>query len=96
MNPDIDTVVVELKSPGQGKSRPITLCDHVRIAVDQYLQQINGHPTCNLYDFVIAEVERPLIETVLKHVGHNQSKAAKALGISRSTLRKKIDRYRLD
>jgi Fis family transcriptional regulator, factor for inversion stimulation protein len=96
MSPDSDTIAVELKSPGQAASQRITLCDHVRIAIDQYFQQINGHPACNLYDFVIAEVERPLIETVLKHVGHNQSKAAKALGISRSTLRKKIDRYRLD
>ncbi len=96
MNPNSETIAVELKSSGQSSSQPITLCDHVRIAVDQYFQQINGHPACNLYEFVIAEVERPLIETVLRHVGHNQSKAAKALGISRSTLRKKIDRYGLD
>jgi Fis family transcriptional regulator len=31
----------------------------------------------------------------LEKVGHNQSKAAKILGISRSTLRKKIAQYRI-
>jgi Fis family transcriptional regulator len=40
---------------------------------------------------VIDEVEKPLLEVTLKHTGYNQSKAAKALGLSRSTLRKKID-----
>jgi Fis family transcriptional regulator, factor for inversion stimulation protein len=96
MKLDTEHISVELKSPEQAGSQHLTLCEYVRTAVEQYFRQINGHPACNLYEFVIAEVEKPLIETVLKHVGHNQSKAAITLGISRSTLRKKIDRYRLD
>lgn len=96
MNLDTEHSTIELKPPAQINNLPLTLCEYVRAAVDQYFRQINGHPACNLYEFVIAEVERPLIETVLKHVGHNQSKAAQALGISRSTLRKKIDRYGLE
>jgi Fis family transcriptional regulator len=39
---------------------------------------------------VINEVERPLIQTVMEQCGQNQSKAALMLGLSRSTLRKKI------
>jgi Fis family transcriptional regulator, factor for inversion stimulation protein len=96
MKLDAAHISVDLNTPEQGGCQQLTLCEYVRTAVEQYFLQINGHPTCNLYEFVIAEVERPLIETVLKHVGHNQSKAAKALGISRSTLRKKIDRYGLN
>ncbi|MGH8547869.1 MAG: helix-turn-helix domain-containing protein [Methylococcales bacterium] len=96
MNLDLEAIAVEPKSSGQATNHRVTLCEYVRTAVDQYFRQINGHPACNLYEFVIAEVEKPLIETVLKHVGHNQSKAALALGISRSTLRKKIDRYGLE
>jgi Fis family transcriptional regulator len=44
---------------------------------------------------VLSEVERPLLEAVLAHTGSNQSKAARVLGISRSTLRKKLIQYHL-
>ena len=96
MNRGAEHIAVELKAPCQNGEREVTLCEHVSTAVEGYFRQINGHPACNLYEFVISEVERPLIETVLKQVGHNQSKAAKILGISRSTLRKKIEKYSLD
>ncbi len=72
------------------------LSDHVRRSVDQYFSRINGHPAAGLYAMVIGEVEKPLIETVLKHVSYNQTKASKALGISRSTLHKKIIQYGLE
>ena len=39
---------------------------------------------------VIAEVEKPLLEVVLKRTGGNQLRAARILGINRNTLRKKI------
>jgi len=64
--------------------------------VDQYFSRINGHPAAGLYAMVIGEVEKPLIETVLKHVDYNQTKASKVLGISRSTLHKKILHYGLE
>lgn len=77
----------------------LTLCTplsvHVKQTVSRYLEQLHGHEVINLYDMVIAEVEKPLLEATLKHAGHNQSKAAKALGLSRSTLRKKMDFYGL-
>jgi len=44
-----------------------------------------------LYDRVIGAVERPLIELVLARHGYNQLRAAKALGINRNTLRKRLD-----
>ena len=72
------------------------LSEHVRIAVEAYFSQLDGHPVNGLYAMVISEVERPLIQTVLEHCGHNQSKAAQVLGLSRSTLRKKITQYGLE
>ena len=39
---------------------------------------------------VMSEVEEPLLQTVMRHTGGNQTKAAALLGISRSTLRKKL------
>ena len=47
-------------------------------------------PPEGLYDRVLAEVERPLIQHALKATKGNQIRAAAVLGINRNTLRKKI------
>ena len=44
----------------------------------------------DIYDRVIAEVERPLIRLTLAATRGNQIKAAAMLGLNRNTLRKKI------
>ncbi len=54
------------------------------------LARIDGYPVHDLYDKVLARVERPLFELVLAHTGGNQLKAAALLGLNRSTLRKKL------
>lgn len=69
------------------------LCEHVRLAIERYFQQLDGCQPNNLYEMVLNEMERPLIETVLGQCGHNQSKAAQVLGLSRSTLRKKMAQH---
>ncbi len=74
---------------------PIPLSTLVEQAVEDYFTQLKGHDTANLYHLVISEVEKPLLATVLKHAGYNQTKAAQVLGLSRSTLRKKIASYQL-
>ncbi len=71
------------------------LSEYVKQSVSNYLHHLDGHDAVNLYEMIMAEVEKPLIEVALEHLGHNQSKAAKALGLSRSTLRKKMDFYGL-
>lgn len=70
-----------------------TLSEYVRQSVENYFSQLNGHDCCGLYAMVIAEVEKPLLETVLKQTQYNQTKASKLLGLSRSTLRKKLEQY---
>jgi two-component system nitrogen regulation response regulator GlnG len=45
----------------------------------------------SLYDRVIGEVERPLIEAMLARHGQNQLRTARAMGINRNTLRKRLD-----
>ena len=44
----------------------------------------------------VCRVEEPLLRTVLQHTGGNQTQAAALLGISRSTLRKKLAHYDID
>ncbi len=46
-----------------------------------------------LYDKVLQEVERPLLQLTLQQCGGNQIKAAALLGINRNTLRKKLRDY---
>jgi Fis family transcriptional regulator, factor for inversion stimulation protein len=70
-----------------------TLSDHVRQSVADYFAHLDGHDSSGLYQLVLTEVEKPLLEMALKHSDFNQSKAAKILGLSRSTLRKKLDHY---
>ena len=50
----------------------------------------DGMPMRDIYDRVIAEVERPLIQMTLAATRGNQIKAAAMLGLNRNTLRKKI------
>ncbi|MGY4395915.1 two-component system nitrogen regulation response regulator GlnG [Sphingomonas sp. UYAg733] len=50
----------------------------------------------SLYDRIIGEVERPLIEAMLARHGQNQLRAARALGINRNTLRKRLDMLGID
>lgn len=68
----------------------------VQSVVKQYLADMGSTPPDNLYQVIIAEVERPLIRTVLEHTGGNQSRAAEMLGITRATLRNRIQRYGLE
>ncbi len=50
----------------------------------------DGLTPSDIYDRVIAEVERPLIQMTLAATRGNQIKAAAMLGLNRNTLRKKI------
>jgi two-component system nitrogen regulation response regulator GlnG len=54
------------------------------------LARIDGYPIHDLYEKVLARVERPLFDLVLAHTGGNQLKAAELLGLNRNTLRKKL------
>jgi Fis family transcriptional regulator len=67
----------------------------VKLAVEQYFDQLNGHEAVDLYNIVLSEIEKPLLETVMARCDYTQTKAAKALGLSRSTLRKKLEQYGL-
>jgi Fis family transcriptional regulator len=78
------------------KNAAVPLSAHVKQSVELYFSQLSDHNPVGLHAFVISEVEKPLLEAALAHVGHNQTKAAKMLGLSRSTLRKKLEFYGID
>ncbi len=72
------------------------LNEFVHKVVKQYLDDMGSTPPDNLYQIILNEVERPLIQTVLDHADGNQSRAAEILGITRATLRNRIRRYQID
>lgn len=75
-------------------AQPLRAC--IKSMMDNYFSDLDGHEPGNLYEMVVREVERPLLETVMVHTRGNQSKAAKLLGINRGTLRKKLKIHNLD
>ena len=88
-----------LKRPGKtqgaqaGPGAPLRQC--VLEAVETYFADLNGTDCQGLYAMVIAEVEAPLLQSVMKHADGNQRLAAEMLGINRGTLRKKLREYDL-
>ena len=72
-----------------------SLRSQVEKALHRYFNHIEGEPVTDLHQMVIAEVEIPLFEAVMKHTGNNKSKASVMLGINRGTLRTKLKTYGL-
>jgi Fis family transcriptional regulator len=68
----------------------------VRNSLKLYLDNLDGHAPGPIYQMVLEEVERPMLQAVMTYVKGNQSKASNVMGISRSTLRKKLKLYDLD
>src|SRR6201989_2003615 len=70
---------------------PETLSSAVERHIKEFLAAHNdGLGITDVYDKIIAEVERPLIRLTLAATRGNQIKAASMLGLNRNTLRKKI------
>jgi len=70
-----------------------TLRDAVSSALEKYFSQLDGKDPSDLYELVIAEIESPFLEVVMRFTRNNQSRAARLMGLSRGTLRKKLKIY---
>ncbi len=68
---------------------------HVKEAIERYLATLDGQEVNDIYPLFLAELEKPLLEAILRHTRGNQSKAAIMLGLNRGTLRSKMKQYGL-
>ena len=77
----------------QTQSEASPLRTQAKIAISNYLSQLNGNDVDDMYDLVLSEIEAPMLEEVMKYTRGNQTRAANLLGINRGTLRKKLKKY---
>ena len=64
--------------------------------MNRYFNQLDQkNIPIDVYQLVLNEVEPPVLNAVMYFSNNNQSKAAKILGINRTTLRTKLKKYNI-
>ncbi len=71
------------------------LPDCIEESLTRYFHDLGGAEPHGIYDMVLAAIEKPMLEVVMKQADGNQSKAAEWLGINRNTLRRKLLDHKL-
>ena len=69
-----------------------SLAESVSHLIAHYIES-SGKGIIDLHQMVLEQIEPPLLKTVMEHYKYNQSRAANALGMSRSTFRKLLIKY---
>ncbi len=66
---------------------------YINLTLEGYFTDLKGADPMGLHQQMTEELERHLFKFVISHANGNISRTAKILGISRATLRKKINHY---
>jgi two-component system, NtrC family, nitrogen regulation response regulator GlnG len=90
----LDVIETELAGTGLAELVP-NRAESLGEAVERHLRGYfaahrDGVPSAGLYDRVLREIERPLLQLSLAATRGNQIRAAELLGLNRNTLRKKL------
>ena len=84
-----------MRSKDQNKEDRKSLKYQVGLALRRYFKELEGNKATNVFEMVIKEVEKPMLEEVMKFCNGNKSQASKILGINRVTLRTKLKQYNI-
>ena len=71
------------------------IAECVRRTLDRYFKDLDGEKPGAIYDMVLRNIERPMLEVVMREADGNQTVAAEMLGINRNTLRRKLVEHKL-
>ncbi|HZY03078.1 MAG TPA: helix-turn-helix domain-containing protein [Anaeromyxobacteraceae bacterium] len=71
-------------------AHPPPLDEEIQERLDLFFERLGGHPSGGLYQAVMREVERPLVSGALARARGVRSAAARALGIDRGTLARRL------
>ena len=93
MNTDFSMQEIDKAVDFDSQSKSHGLADSVKQHMQRYFKDLDGHEPAHLYQLVLQEIERPLLESVMEYTRGNQSKASIVLGLNRGTLRKKLKQY---
>ncbi len=74
--------------------QPIAECVKRTLAI--YFEDLDGHQPHAVYELVLSQTEKPMLESVMKHTKGNLTKAAEILGLNRLTVQRKLKKYGLD
>ena len=85
-----------MRSKDQNKEDRKALKYQVGLALRRYFKELDGNKATNVFEMVIKEVEKPMLEEVMKFCNGNKSQASKILGINRVTLRTKLKQYNIN
>lgn len=96
MTTELPTPIPTLERASENNSGGQGLSETVKRVLENYFRDLDGHEPAHLYQLVLQEIERPLLETVMQYTRGNQSKASIVLGLNRGTLRKKLKQYDLN
>lgn len=88
-------VHLPVKSRDVEKAREVTLAECMGQSVRRYLDDLGASEADDLYALFLREMELPLLREVMSWADGNQSRAAQTLGMSRATLRKKLNAHGL-
>ncbi len=76
-------------------SSPLSLHDFIRREVKKMVIGIGLKGQGNIYPLVMEEIEKTIIELVLQETNYNYFATAKILGISRSTLYRRVEALKI-
>ncbi|HMM55519.1 MAG TPA: helix-turn-helix domain-containing protein [Candidatus Desulfobacillus sp.] len=71
------------------------IAECVRRTLERYFKDLDGEKPCAIHRMVLLNVERPMLEVVMREADGNQTLAAEMLGINRNTLRRKLAEHKL-
>jgi len=78
------------------RENTLQLSEIVTQALQQHFDTLKQESPTNLYKTMIAKVEIPLLQYVMEQYRYNQSRVAQVLGLSRGTLRTKLQQHFYD
>jgi Fis family transcriptional regulator, factor for inversion stimulation protein len=93
-NPIYSRSITHSKTDHKRVQKTLPLHIHVEQALNTYLMAADGQPVTELYHTLLTAIEPPLLKVILKFC-KTQDEAAKMLGLSRATLRKKLKKHQM-
>jgi two-component system nitrogen regulation response regulator GlnG len=85
-----------VRDQGAGRHRAPAAGAAGSISITEHVQRLLRAGETDIYRQVHADVDRLLLDEILRHTDGNQVLASQLLGISRTTLRGKLDALGLD